>query len=546
MKKFKKGLSVLLVLAVSAATITACGSSNESATGDDEWNLPEPTFTVDANTPSWKIDDSTADIDWYMGFDWFTPGQQDSVAMNYLKEDTGVNITYQSGGNDKINSLIAANNLPDVITVNEGDASLIADLEKVAIPIEVLSEKYDPYFMSTVADPEIVKFYQNADGHLYMYPNYAIPPSDYENGGVYGNEAFLVRKDIYEAIGSPDMSTPEGFLDALAKAQELGETDGTGKEVIPFGINHIEPNNIGTDVSLANMLGIPTTEDGKIIDRYTDPDFVSWMKVFAEANREGYMDPDVITLVDADRQARITNGSYFAYLNSNLNADPYTLTSWYNQDSSKAYIAVDGPASLVGNPVTYSGPNLTGWTRTFVSKTCSNPQKVMEVITYLSSEEGALAVYFGREGVDYTMEGEKAVPNQEITDLYNSDPGAYQIKYGFGEIYQFNNTSFTSILYGVEQFGLGLQQPKQFTVDYIVSDNSVFEKDKYLSSEEQRNNERIKTQWFQTFSKMITASDDAEVDSLMQEYVDFRDANGYAEIETAQNKAIAENIEKLK
>ncbi len=32
-----------------------------------------------------------------------------------------------------------------------------------------------------------------------------------EHDDIISNQTFLVRKDIYEAIGSPDMTTPEGF-----------------------------------------------------------------------------------------------------------------------------------------------------------------------------------------------------------------------------------------------------------------------------------------------------------------------------------------------
>ena len=269
------------------------------------------------------------------------------------------------------------------------------------------------------------------------------------------------------------------------------------------------------------------------------------MNVFADANRKRFMDPDLITMSGGDRESKISNGVYFAYLSSNFNADPYTLTNWYNLDPEKAYIAVEGPASLAGNPAVLAGPSLAGWTRTFISKTCKDPQKAIELVTYLSTDEGNMAAYFGREGKDYTLVDGKAVQSKEIKDLYNSDPVAYQGKYGFGEIYMLNNTSFVSRMSGIEQFVPALQQPKQWTVDYIKPVNEDFNKDRYLTSEDHRNNERIKTQWCQTFSKILTSQSDAEVDQLMKEYTEFRDSNGYSKIADAQNKAIAENTAKL-
>lgn len=538
MKKSKKVVALTLGLTMAMTAAAGCGKKGDSVGGD----LPDPTFEVDANTPSWKVDDSTCDLTWYVGFDWFTPGKQESVAAKYITEDTGVTITYTSGADDKLNSLIAANNLPDIITVDAG-SSTIPDLEKIAYPLEELAAKYDPYFMTGAADPEIIEFYKNEDGHLYMYPNYAVPPSDYEKGGVYGNDAFIVRKDIYEQIGSPDMSTQEGFMEALQKVKELGATDANGKEVIPLGMNNLDANWVGTDIALANSLGVPHVEDGKLYDRYTDEAFVSWLKVLADANRKGLMDPDVATMSGGDREAKISNGSYFAYINANLNADPYTLTNWYNLDPEKAYIAVKGPST--DRPATLEGPSIAGWTRTFIPKSCTNPQKAMELVTYLVSEEGTKVAYFGREGQDYEIVDGVVKQAKEIKDLYNVDPVAYQTKYGFGETYMLQNTANVSRLSGIEQFVPALQQIKGWTADYIISVNETFDKDRYMTAADKRNWEKINTQWCQTFASIIQAKDDAEVDALMKEFTDFRDVNNYDSIMEARNKAVADNCEKL-
>ncbi|MFD1907495.1 hypothetical protein ACFSQ7_31415 [Paenibacillus rhizoplanae] len=37
----------------------------------------------------------------------------------------------------------------------------------------------------------------------------------HETSMTAANQTFLVRKDLYEEMGEPDLSTPEGFLGAL-------------------------------------------------------------------------------------------------------------------------------------------------------------------------------------------------------------------------------------------------------------------------------------------------------------------------------------------
>ena len=75
-----------------------------------------------------------------------------------------------------------------------------------------LADSYDPYFWE-VSDPVAVNWYTTDDGNIYAYPNSSITPQDVEQcEDLSSNQTFLVRKDIYEAIGSPDMTTPGRLL----------------------------------------------------------------------------------------------------------------------------------------------------------------------------------------------------------------------------------------------------------------------------------------------------------------------------------------------
>ena len=79
-------------------------------------------------------------------------------------------------------------------------------------------------------------WYTQEDGHVYGYPNASFTPEDYVKykGKIVSNETFLVRKDIYEALGKPDMTTPEGFLKALRAAKKKFPKAGE-LTLIPFG-----------------------------------------------------------------------------------------------------------------------------------------------------------------------------------------------------------------------------------------------------------------------------------------------------------------------
>lgn len=546
----KTGLLVAgLTLVTSLAGCSISSVTSGVTSGKDDaakYHLPKAKITVDPNTPSWKKDKSTASLTWYMGWDWFTPGHFTAPAANYTKQDTGVDITYQSGGDDKLNSLIAAGTLPDIITIDSG-SPLVKELNKDAIPLDVLAKKYDPYFLKTAADPSVVKFYTAADGHLYTYPNFAYTNADYQTkAGLYGNEAFVVRKDLYKKIGSPDMSTPQGFLAALEAVQKLNAKDGSGKAVIPFGFGAIGSDSVGLDAWLADFLGIPYEKNGSLYDRYTDPEFIKWMKVLSQANREGLLDPDATTQTDAS--SKVSNGTYFAYASSNLNGDAYLFPAWATSHSSEAYEAINGPSSKVGSPsVTLSGGSIAGWTRTYISKTVKNPEKAMELITYLLSKQGQTTNHYGREGSDYTMVNGKVVFNQAIQNVKNNHPDQFDAKYRFGTNFALENGSYLSNLAGINQYSAADQQLYAWTVPYLSNTQSpIANMDINLTPDELRNKEKINVDWSQTFVKILKAKSDASVDQAFASFEQFRNNNGYADIIKSRNAVIAQNIKKLK
>ncbi|NLC93473.1 MAG: extracellular solute-binding protein, partial [Treponema sp.] len=179
-----------------------------------------------ASEPGWKANaDKPIKFDWYINFSWFARHWGDSKVSKYITEKTGVDVNFivPAGSEaEKLNAMIAGDALPDLITLGwyEGQIPLMIDAGLVE-PLDKLAKDYDPYFFK-VANPDKIGWYTKEDGHVYGYPNASFTPTDYKNyaGKLTSNDTFLVRKDMYEAIGSPDMSTPDGFLGALRAAKE--------------------------------------------------------------------------------------------------------------------------------------------------------------------------------------------------------------------------------------------------------------------------------------------------------------------------------------
>ncbi len=72
------------------------------------------------------------------------------------------------------------------------------------------------------------------DGKTYGYPDYSNTQEDYDGGDIFAKTAFVIRNDVYEALGKPSMGTQEEFLNVLGEIKEKYP------DLIPLGFNNFE------------------------------------------------------------------------------------------------------------------------------------------------------------------------------------------------------------------------------------------------------------------------------------------------------------------
>ena len=312
----------------------------------------------------------------------------------HLKTGVDVNFIVPAGNEaEKLNAMIAGDALPDLITLGwwEGQIPMMIDADLI-YSLDELADKYDPYFWK-VTDPVKVGWYRQANGHIYGYPNASYTSTDYEKykGKLTSNETFLVRKDMYEAIGSPDMTTPEGFLNALRAAKAQFPTV-NGQALIPFGTNEFGDTGCSQlQGYLAHFLAIAPEKDGKFVNAdlglTDDPEYIRWMKMFRQAHEEGLFATDVFVDKRSQIEEKAAQGRYFCmlYQNWDMQAPQNAL---YARDPNSIYIAVDGPKNSKGDDPVLAGGGIAGWTVTLISKNCKDPARAIQFLSYLISEEG--------------------------------------------------------------------------------------------------------------------------------------------------------------
>lgn len=479
--------------------------------------------------PGWqKHADDKVTLDWYVNFSWYTTPWGENVVSKAITEKTGVNINFITpigSEAEKFNAMIASDSLPDIITLGWWETQLDEMIDRdMVYALNELADEYDPYFFS-VADADVVNWYTREDGNIYCYPNSSYSPSDYdEHDDIGANQTFLVRKDIYEAIGSPDMTTPEGFKEAVYKATEMfPEVD--GEPLIPIGAHEFTDSGcVSFDQNLQNFLAIPYEKNGIAYDRYTDEEYIRWLKTFRELGADGYLKNDIFIDQRTQMDEKLEKGRYFCmiYQRTDIEAQQKKL---YANNPDMIYIAVDGPKNSNGDDHVLPGTGINGWTVTLISKNCERPDRAIELFSYMMSEEGQLMLYKGVEGVTYDWVDGEVVLKPEVEELLLTDRNEYDRLYGADSAYWMLQDNVMQLKWSTD-IKEPMAQLEEWTykyTHYLGQYEILFE----ANSEAGIADINIKKLWSDTLPKLLLAPTEEEFDRILNEFVKNRDKMGY-------------------
>ncbi|KGE19600.1 extracellular solute-binding protein [Paenibacillus wynnii] len=554
-RKPKKMVLMLLALIMTLST-AACSSGNGDKNNEGKANngktanaTTEPTKAPpSADEPGWMSDTSPITFDWYLNFAWFPNKWGVDPTSKYITKKTGVDINFivpAGNENEKLNTLIASGKLPDFITLGWYEDAVKKMIEgDLVLPLNKLADEYDPYFFK-VSDPDKIGWYTQPDGNIYGYPNASSSPADYEKyGDTYvSNQTFVVRKDMYEAIGSPDMRTPEGFLNALKLAKEKFP-DINGQPIIPLGLHEFTATgNDSLEQYIQNFLAIPRQKDGKLYQREADPEYIAWMKTLRQANQDGLLAKDIFIDKRPQMEEKIAQGRYFAmlYQRSDFAAQLGTL---YQQDPNKIYIAVDGPANTKMDAPTLNGPAISGWTVTLISKDVKDKARAIKFLSYLNSEEGNKDLYLGEKGVSYDTIDGKDQFKPEVFDLMNKDRSAFDKQIGSSfTFWMLMNTNITAqwTPKSVEPF----KQLEDWTRGKTQSISEFDQIDPMANSPEGIILAKTKELRSKVLPKALMAPSDAEFDKIWTEYLNKQKELGFDKVLAFQQTKYEENKKKL-
>ncbi|MGL5962519.1 MAG: extracellular solute-binding protein [Cetobacterium sp.] len=528
---------IVIMLSLTALLIS-CGNKNEEKT----LKLQNSIYSAEETSPGYLLSKKDPiELNWYVNQSWYIHKWGESEVTKQMEEDTGIKINFSSGDDQKLNALVASGSLPDIVTLDSRhDLTKSPKIEKLALPLNILAEKYDPYFFK-VANKELMKWNEAEDNNTYVYQNYAVSKSDYLENDLGSTEVFLVRKDMYEAIGSPDMSTKDGFLNALKLVKEKYPEE-NGSKIIPLGMDTMGNGEGALGKTLQNFLAIPIEENGNFYDRTIDEEYKRWIKVFNECLKSGYMTIDTFSDTNEKIDEKLSQGRYFAYLTGFVPGKQVPLNSRLTASPEASYIAINGPKNSNGKNYELQGPNIDGWTVTFINKKAKNPERIIQMFTYLISEKGQEAGLFGREGKTYEKINGLPKMKPEIVKMVQENPKKFVAEIGIGEMWQFGNSIYETKYREVPG---ATKQPIEWTKGKVVPKFEIIDIDPEASSLERKQLNKINDKWNETIAKLIISKNDEEFSKIFDGFIEFRNKNGWDKILQIRNNKIQKNIKKL-
>lgn len=366
-------------------------------------------------------------------------GVMSNPVAKHIEQKLGITMDMtpinESDWTEKLNALIASNDLPDIFPINDV-AKQLPQLVKAG-QILKLDDLVAKYGTNLNADPqnkamlEVHKKMVSPDGNLYTI---GMNKGTYDAGTqpLVGN---FIRWDLYKKLGYPKLDNFDtDLLNVLADMQKLEPTNKDGQKVYALGGWFAEGQG-WTDWAFTNTL--PFTE-GKMylaVDRtayfdiasndpapqndLTDKNGQFWrtVKFYNKAYQMGILDPESFTQKTDQYLEKMNSGRYL-----------YNAPGWLVNDANKYFEKIGMPdkgfvALPALNTKTFNLVNMMPLgERTYaISKNAKNPERAMELLDYLSSYEGSSLVWNGLEGTNWKMENGKPVPTDEFINSATND-----------------------------------------------------------------------------------------------------------------------------
>lgn len=338
----------------------------------------------------------------------------DNIWFRSYRDELGIDVTIDwsaPGGtqyDEKINTQIAANDLPDVFVVNANQLKMLVEYGAIHDLTDLFKQYASPFTMQMMEDDMYTGIDQATfDGRLMALPVIG--------GNRDGSMLWWIRYDWLEKLGLEEPKTFDDLI-AVMYAFTNDDPDGNGeKDTYGMGLNkelfggHITVDSLGQGLR-AYTSGWVQTENG-IEYGSIQPEVKTMLETLAKLYADGVIDKEFIVKDSSKVSEEVIAGKIGMF------AGQHWQAFWPLQDAKNANTDADWRAiSIVSNDGEKALTMLSGSASnyTVVNIDYPNPEAAISLYNYYYAKDPALSPDF-----DLRYHGRlDAEPDSEITEYY--------------------------------------------------------------------------------------------------------------------------------
>ncbi len=458
--KWKRWISLLLVLTLLAALLTACGSGTTSAASEAPAasetkasepapEAPEQTEVASAVEPESEMEsaapeapepqleevalplfDETRTYTMWTMLPFFMNGLVSDMAtdinnMKLLQENCNVKLEVTAVGDsvvsEQFNLMVSSGDYTDIISdgvshYSKGYDAAITD--DIIIDLYDLAKEYAPnylYYLDT--DPALRAALITDNGCL---PTVATiyKEAGCENGGI------LIRGDWLKELG---METPETYDQLHDYVQACMEKYGAQGITIGNAMADCRGDDFLYSYGYDLYAGGYNVIDGNVVYSYLNDNYYDYLRMLADWYQDGTLYSDFFNVQMGSTDKWFASGQ--CPVNTGTAANIATIESYADPSYSYELMPINAPKVSADDQLHFS------WTDNFsrikqqdswaISTACQDPEGIMMMVNYLFSEAGQLMYNYGDEGHSFEYD-ENGKP--QYTELITNNPDGISYK----------------------------------------------------------------------------------------------------------------------
>lgn len=409
---------ILITLLLSACTSGNNQESNTSKDGTDSNH--ENTGNADND------EQSLSPVTYSMGTDrnkvtWDTP------ITKKITEKTGVSLDYEMIVGElfqKWDIWLASGDYPDIIRLDAKHLQKYVEAGAV-IPLEDLIDEYGPNIKEKFG--ERYDMLKHEDGHIYSL--YSVNRN--EEAAADTRAPFVVQYAVLEEAGFPEINTLDDLYEVLHEYKQ-NHPEINGRETIGFaGAMESFTINFTFNNSAISAAGLP--DHGRM---YEDEEHNMYWNPVSDRSKRYYQflnklvrndlyDIEAFSMDLGALQTKMAQGRVLAaYAPWWVVEQPNkALRAEGKEDRMYAHLPILFDEDTEDRSVTIT-PTNAGTHEWAITENAENPERIIQFLDYIFSDEGQILTHWGIEGEHYEVVDGKRQVKDEWLERKNSDPDA--------------------------------------------------------------------------------------------------------------------------